>query len=222
MPAEATQASIRPPDWSHLSRPVVSRCARTPSTGVALVDAEAHSRSRAHGPCMRHRVRARPPLDLLSVDRTRAACHCAVNQFTRGDAHEGRRGDRGDPEARGRRVLFGYPVNHLIESAAAADIRPIIVRQERIGLHMADAIVARDLRPTRSASSACSTGRAPRTPIGGVAQAYSESVPILVHADGLRRGGSRMSTRTSAPCAEHARRHQVGRAGDRRRRDRRT
>ena len=37
-------------------------------------------------------------------------------------------------------VIFGYPVNHLLESAAAAGIRPIIVRQERVGLHMADAL----------------------------------------------------------------------------------
>ena len=40
----------------------------------------------------------------------------------------------------GVEILLGYPVNHLIEFAAAADIRPIMVRQERIGLHMADAI----------------------------------------------------------------------------------
>jgi len=38
----------------------------------------------------------------------------------------------------GIEILCGYPVNHLLEFAAAADIRPIIVRQERIGLHMAD------------------------------------------------------------------------------------
>src|ERR1700722_11342346 len=40
----------------------------------------------------------------------------------------------------GIEILCGYPVNHLLEFAAAADIRPVIVRQERIGLHMADAI----------------------------------------------------------------------------------
>ena len=40
----------------------------------------------------------------------------------------------------GIEILCGYPVNHLIEFAAAADIRPVMVRQERIGLHMADAI----------------------------------------------------------------------------------
>jgi hypothetical protein len=39
----------------------------------------------------------------------------------------------------GVEILARYPVNHLIEFTAA-DIRPIIVRQERIGLHMADAI----------------------------------------------------------------------------------
>ena len=43
-------------------------------------------------------------------------------------------------KAEGMQILCGYPVNHLIEFAAAEDIRPIIVRQERIGLHMADAI----------------------------------------------------------------------------------
>src|SRR5688500_7561101 len=40
----------------------------------------------------------------------------------------------------GVEILTGYPVNHLIEFAAAKDIRPVMVRQERIGLHMADAI----------------------------------------------------------------------------------
>ena len=41
-------------------------------------------------------------------------------------------------KAEGMQILCGYPVNHLIEFAAAENIRPIIVRQERIGLHMAD------------------------------------------------------------------------------------
>ena len=40
----------------------------------------------------------------------------------------------------GIEILCGYPVNHLIEHAANADIRPVMVRQERIGIHMADAI----------------------------------------------------------------------------------
>ncbi|MCC7346234.1 MAG: hypothetical protein IT538_02445, partial [Variibacter sp.] len=36
--------------------------------------------------------------------------------------------------------VVGYPVNHVLERGAAAGIRPVIVRQERTGLHMADAI----------------------------------------------------------------------------------
>ena len=43
-------------------------------------------------------------------------------------------------KAEGVEFLFAYPVNHLIEAAAKVDIRTIIVRQERIGLHMADAV----------------------------------------------------------------------------------
>src|SRR5207248_8403392 len=40
----------------------------------------------------------------------------------------------------GVEFLIGYPVNPIIEAAAEADIRTIIVRQERVGLHMADAV----------------------------------------------------------------------------------
>src|SRR5215469_2087254 len=40
----------------------------------------------------------------------------------------------------GIEIVIGYPVNHILEYAASAGIRPIIVRQERTGLHMADAI----------------------------------------------------------------------------------
>ena len=40
----------------------------------------------------------------------------------------------------GVEYLLAYPLNPLTESCAAAGIRPIIVRQERVGAHMADAI----------------------------------------------------------------------------------
>ena len=36
----------------------------------------------------------------------------------------------------GVEFLIGYPVNHVLEAAAEVDIRTIIVRQERTGLHM--------------------------------------------------------------------------------------
>lgn len=40
----------------------------------------------------------------------------------------------------GVEVIFGYPRNAVLETAAARGIRPVIVRQERTGVHMADAL----------------------------------------------------------------------------------
>ncbi len=86
----------------------------------------------------------------------------------------------------GIEILCGYPVNHLIEFAAAADIRPIMVRQERIGLHMADAISR--LTSGRKLGAFCMQhGPGTENAYGGVAQAYSESVPILVVPMGYPR-----------------------------------
>ncbi|HJU30873.1 MAG TPA: thiamine pyrophosphate-requiring protein [Hyphomicrobiaceae bacterium] len=75
--------------------------------------------------------------------------------------------------------IIGYPVNHILEHGAAAGIRPIIVRQERIGLHMADAI-ARVTSGRKTGMFVMQHGPGAENAYGGVAQAYSESVPILV------------------------------------------
>jgi thiamine pyrophosphate-dependent acetolactate synthase large subunit-like protein len=86
----------------------------------------------------------------------------------------------------GVEILCAYPVNHLIEYAAAADIRPIIVRQERIGLHMADAISR--LTSGRQLGAFCMQhGPGTENAYGGIAQAYSESIPILVVPGGYQR-----------------------------------
>ena len=83
-------------------------------------------------------------------------------------------------------VIFGYPVNHVLESAAAAGIRPIIVRQERVGLHMADAL-SRLTSGKRIGVFAMQHGPGSENSFGGVAQAYGESVPILVLPMGYAR-----------------------------------
>ena len=75
--------------------------------------------------------------------------------------------------------IIGYPVNHILEHGAAAGIRPIIVRQERIGLHMADAI-ARVTSGKKVGMFVMQHGPGAENDYGGVAQAYSESIPILV------------------------------------------
>ncbi|MGI9383774.1 MAG: thiamine pyrophosphate-requiring protein [Methyloligellaceae bacterium] len=86
----------------------------------------------------------------------------------------------------GVETLIGYPVNHVLEYAARHDIRPIIVRQERVGLHMADAI-SRLSSGARIGVFAMQHGPGAENAFGGVAQAYGESVPILVMPMGYAR-----------------------------------
>lgn len=83
-------------------------------------------------------------------------------------------------------VLFAYPVNPLIEAAAAADIRTIIVRQERTGIHMADAY-SRLTSGEKIGVFCMQHGPGAENSFGGVAQAYSESVPILIVPAGYPR-----------------------------------
>jgi len=86
----------------------------------------------------------------------------------------------------GVEYLFAYPVNHLIEACAAVDIRPIIVRQERIGLHMADAM-SRLSKGRRMGVFCMQSGPGSENAYGGVAQAFGESVPLLVIPQGYPR-----------------------------------
>ena len=82
--------------------------------------------------------------------------------------------------------LIGYPVNPIIEAAARADIRTIIVRQERTGLHMADA-VSRVTSGERVGVFAMQSGPGTENAFGGVAQAFGESSPIVVLPAGYPR-----------------------------------
>ncbi|WP_370205754.1 thiamine pyrophosphate-requiring protein [Pararhodobacter marinus] len=86
----------------------------------------------------------------------------------------------------GVEILFGYPVNHIIEHAAVADIRTIIVRQERTGIHMADAL-SRLSSGKRIGVFAMQCGPGTENAYGGVAQAYAESVPVLILPGGYAR-----------------------------------
>jgi len=86
----------------------------------------------------------------------------------------------------GIEILTGYPVNHLIEFAAAKDIRPVMVRQERIGLHMADAI-SRVTSGRKIGAFCMQHGPGSENAYGGVAQCYGESIPVLVVPMGYPR-----------------------------------
>jgi len=86
----------------------------------------------------------------------------------------------------GVEVLIGYPVNPIIEAAAEADIRTLIVRQERTGIHMADAMSR--MTSGRTIGVFCmQSGPGTENSFGGVAQAYADSVPVLIQAAGHER-----------------------------------
>ena len=89
-------------------------------------------------------------------------------------------------KAEGVEYLFAYPVNHIIEAAAKLDIRPIIVRQERIGLHMADAM-SRMTSGEKIGVFCMQSGPGSENAFGGVAQAYGDSAPIVVLPGGYSR-----------------------------------
>jgi acetolactate synthase-1/2/3 large subunit len=98
----------------------------------------------------------------------------------------------------GIEILCGYPVNHLIEHAANADIRPVMVRQERIGLHMADAISR--VTSGRSIGAFCMQhGPGAENAMGGVAQCFGESVPVLVLPMGYARRLSNIEPNSPEP-----------------------
>jgi acetolactate synthase-1/2/3 large subunit len=86
----------------------------------------------------------------------------------------------------GVEILFTYPLNPLTESCAAVDIRPIVVRQERVACAMADA-VGRMTSGDKVSVFCCQHGPGIENSFGAVAQAYSEGVPLVVVTGGTTR-----------------------------------
>jgi acetolactate synthase-1/2/3 large subunit len=84
----------------------------------------------------------------------------------------------------GTQFLPCYPRNPLIEACAALDIRPILCRQERVGVGLADGYT-RIKRGKRNGVFAAQAGPGIENAFPGVAQAFSENVPLLVIPAGL-------------------------------------
>lgn len=78
------------------------------------------------------------------------------------------------------------PYQPLLEAAAIAGIRPIIFRQEGTGIHMVDGY-ARVTNGKRTGVFMMQNGPGAENGFGGVAQAYAESVPILLLPAGMAR-----------------------------------
>ena len=79
----------------------------------------------------------------------------------------------------GTPFLACYPRNPLIEACAELDIRPILCRQEWVGVGMADGY-SRIRRGRQNGVFAAQRGPGIENAFPGVAQAYSENVPMLI------------------------------------------
>jgi acetolactate synthase-1/2/3 large subunit len=75
--------------------------------------------------------------------------------------------------------LSCFPTTPLIEAAAEAGIRPIICRQERVGVGIADGF-ARVTNGRRLAAFAMQYGPGAENAYAGVATAFSDSAPVLL------------------------------------------
>src|SRR6187399_860946 len=108
----------------------------------------------------------------------------------------------------GVEIVFGYPRNQVLEAAARIDIRTVIVRQERTGLHMADA-VSRLSKGGMMGVFVMQQGPGAENAFGGVAQAFADSVPVLVMPQGYALSQAYVpynfnSVRSMASVAKHA------------------
>ena len=78
----------------------------------------------------------------------------------------------------GTTTLFCFPTTSIIENAVAAGIRPVICRQERVGVHMADGY-SRVTNGRPAGVFAMQYGPGAENAFAGVASAFSDSSPVL-------------------------------------------
>ena len=79
----------------------------------------------------------------------------------------------------GVEYLFSYPANPIIDAAAAVGIRPIVARTEKTLLNMTDGYT-RATNGRRLGVCVVQGGPGIENAFGGVAQAFADSIPILL------------------------------------------
>jgi thiamine pyrophosphate-dependent acetolactate synthase large subunit-like protein len=78
----------------------------------------------------------------------------------------------------GIEFLSAFPTTSVIEAIAATGVRPVICRQERVGVHIADGF-ARVTNGRKASVFAMQYGPGAENAYPGVATAFSDSVPML-------------------------------------------
>ena len=91
----------------------------------------------------------------------------------------------------GVEFLSCYPTNTMIEAAATAGIRPIVCRQERVGVGIADGFT-RVTNGKRIGVFTMQAGPGAENAFSGISTAYSDSVPILLLPVGHARNTSQV------------------------------
>src|SRR5882672_1409217 len=104
-------------------------------------------------------------------------------------------------------TMFCFPTTPIIEAAVAGGMRPVICRQERVGVHMADGC-ARVTNGKPAGVFAMQYGPGAENAFAGIASAYSDSTPLLLLPLGHPRDTAQMfplfnSTRTYASVTKH-------------------
>jgi thiamine pyrophosphate-dependent acetolactate synthase large subunit-like protein len=104
-------------------------------------------------------------------------------------------------------TLFCFPTTPIIEAAVAGGIKPVICRQERVGVHMADG-AARVTNGRPAGVFAMQYGPGAENAFAGIASAYSDSTPVLLLPLGHPRETAQMfplfnSTRSYASVTKH-------------------
>jgi acetolactate synthase-1/2/3 large subunit len=88
-------------------------------------------------------------------------------------------------------TMFCFPTTPIIEAAVAAGIRPVICRQERVGVHMADGC-SRVMNGNPAGVFAMQYGPGAENAFAGIASAYSDSTPLLLLPLGHPRDTAQM------------------------------
>ena len=100
----------------------------------------------------------------------------------------------------GTEFLSVFPAQPMVDGAAKAGIKPIICRQERAGMGIADGF-SRTTNGKRLGVFSMQQGPGTENAFGGVAQAFSDNVPILLLPGGEFR--NRRSTRPAFTAVDN-------------------
>ncbi|WP_162918691.1 thiamine pyrophosphate-requiring protein [Taklimakanibacter deserti] len=94
-------------------------------------------------------------------------------------------------------IMPAFPYSDLIEAGTKFGIRPIIVRQERHALHIADGY-ARTTAGCKICCTAVQHGPGSENSVGAIAQCYADNVPVLHIPGGYARESQGVAPNFSA------------------------